>query len=107
STAARACRSAWQSPRGCPERSSSPTSPSSSSASPPRRRPASGLRRSPTSKSWASAKAATSHITEDLEAWYLNFPHEERVATVFRPGLKIGESVLTVPQGPDDVANVA
>ena len=50
---------------------------------------------------------ALSHITEDLEAWYLNFPHEERVATVFRPGLKIGESVLTVAQGPNDVVNVA
>ena len=32
---------------------------------------------------------ALSHITEDLEAWYVNFPHEERVATVFRPGLKV------------------
>jgi hypothetical protein len=50
---------------------------------------------------------ALSHISEDLEAWYLNFPREERVATVFRPGLKIGESVLTVAQGPDDVVNVA
>ncbi len=50
---------------------------------------------------------ALSHITEDLEAWYLNFPHEERLATVFRPGLKIGESVLTVAQGPDDVADLA
>jgi hypothetical protein len=50
---------------------------------------------------------ALSHITEDLEAWYLNFAHEERVATVFRPGLKVGEEVLTVAQGPDDVADVA
>jgi hypothetical protein len=50
---------------------------------------------------------ALSHITEDLEAWYLNFPHEERVATVFRPGLKVRETVLTVPQGPDDVVDVA
>jgi hypothetical protein len=49
---------------------------------------------------------AVSHITEDLEAWYVNFPHQERVATVFRPGLKVGESVLTVAQGPDDVADV-
>jgi hypothetical protein len=49
---------------------------------------------------------ALSHITEDLEAWYLNFPHDERVATVFRPGLKVGENVLTVAQGPDDVVNV-
>jgi hypothetical protein len=47
---------------------------------------------------------AVSHITEDLEAWYVNFPHDERVATVFRPGLKVKESVLTVPQGPDDVS---
>jgi hypothetical protein len=50
---------------------------------------------------------ALSHITEDIEAWYVNFPHQERVATVFRPGLKVGESVLTVPQGPDDVVDVA
>jgi hypothetical protein len=50
---------------------------------------------------------ALSHISEDLEAWYVNFPHQERVATVFRPGLKVGESVLTVPQGPNDVVDVA
>ena len=50
---------------------------------------------------------ALSHITEDLEAWYVNFPHEERVSTVFRPGLKVGEDVLTVPQGPDDVSSEA
>jgi hypothetical protein len=46
---------------------------------------------------------AVSHLTEDLEAWYVNFPHDERVATVFRPGLKVGEEVLTVPQGPEQV----
>ena len=50
---------------------------------------------------------AVSHITEDLEAWYVNFPHAERVATVFRPGLKVGEEVLTVPQGPDEVSTEA
>jgi hypothetical protein len=50
---------------------------------------------------------ALSHITEDLEAWYVNFPHSERVATAFRPGLTVGEDVLTVAQGPDDVADVA
>ncbi len=50
---------------------------------------------------------AVSHITENLEAWYVNFPHEERVATVFRPGLKVGADVLTVPQGPDDVVDAA
>jgi hypothetical protein len=50
---------------------------------------------------------ATAHISEDLEAWYVNFPHDERVATVFRPGLRVKESTLTVPQGPDDVSDVA
>jgi hypothetical protein len=50
---------------------------------------------------------AVSHITEDLEAWYVNFPHDERVATVFRPGLKVGDSVLTVKQGPADVVDEA
>ena len=50
---------------------------------------------------------AVSHITEDLEAWYVNFVHGERVATMFRPGLKVGENVLTVPQGPRDVVDSA
>jgi hypothetical protein len=50
---------------------------------------------------------AVSHISEDLEAWYVNFPHDERVATVFRPGLKVGEAVLTVRQGPKDVVDEA
>ena len=50
---------------------------------------------------------AVSHISEDLEAWYVNFPHEERVSTVFRPGLKVSEDVLTVPQGPEDVSSEA
>jgi hypothetical protein len=50
---------------------------------------------------------AVSHISEDLEAWYVNFPHDERVSTVFRPGLKVPEEVLTVPQGPDEVSTEA
>jgi hypothetical protein len=50
---------------------------------------------------------ATSHISEDLEAWYVNFPHDERVSTVFRPGLSVPDDVLTVPQGPDDVSSEA
>jgi hypothetical protein len=50
---------------------------------------------------------ATSHISEDLEAWYVNFPHDERVSTVFRPGLHVPEDVLTVPQGPDEVSSEA
>ena len=41
-----------------------------------------------------------SHIFEDLEAWYLNFDFQERVDTVFRPGLHVRENEQTVPQGP-------
>jgi hypothetical protein len=48
---------------------------------------------------------AVAHISEDLEAWYVNFAHPERVSTVFRPGLKVKRDVLTVPQGPDDVSS--
>jgi hypothetical protein len=46
-----------------------------------------------------------SHISEDLEAWYLNFDFDERVLTAFRPGLtNVKQNAQTVPQGPRDVA---
>jgi hypothetical protein len=49
-----------------------------------------------------------SHITEDLEAWYLNFDFDERVLTAFQPGLtQVKQGAQTVPQGPKDVATVA
>ncbi len=48
-----------------------------------------------------------SHVTEDLEAWYINFDFRERVDTAFRPNLKVGEYVQTVPQGPKEVSTVA
>jgi hypothetical protein len=44
-----------------------------------------------------------SHLYENLEAWYLNFDHQERVDTTFRPGLEVKRTTLTVPQQPDDV----
>ncbi|MDX6441343.1 MAG: hypothetical protein QOE43_1072 [Gaiellaceae bacterium] len=48
-----------------------------------------------------------SHITEDLEAWYLNFDFDERVLTAFQPGLtKVKQGAQTVPQGPKDVSGV-
>jgi hypothetical protein len=48
-----------------------------------------------------------SHITEDLEAWYLNFDFDERVLTAFQPGLtKVKQGAQTVPQGPKDIATV-
>jgi hypothetical protein len=44
-----------------------------------------------------------SHISEDLEAWYLNFDFGERVLTAFAPGQKARRNQQTVPQGPEDV----
>jgi hypothetical protein len=48
-----------------------------------------------------------SHISEDLESWYLNFGFGERVATAFRPGLDVPVGRQTVAQGPDDASNLA
>jgi hypothetical protein len=46
-----------------------------------------------------------SHITEDLEGWYINFDFAERAATAFRPGLDVKPGAMTVRQGPQDVAS--
>jgi hypothetical protein len=48
-----------------------------------------------------------SHITEDLEAWYINFDFSERAATAFRPGLPVKEGAMTVRQGPKQAATIA
>ncbi len=48
-----------------------------------------------------------SHILEDVEAWYLNFDFDERVATMFRPTLDVRPGRQTVPQGPKDVSTSA
>ena len=48
-----------------------------------------------------------SHLFEDIEAWYLNFDHRERVDTTFRPGLDVPADTRTVPQGPDDIQTPA
>jgi hypothetical protein len=48
-----------------------------------------------------------SHLFEDLEAWYLNFTHQERVDTAFRPGLQVSAGTLTIKQGPADVESAA
>jgi hypothetical protein len=48
-----------------------------------------------------------SHIHEDVEAWYLNFDFDERVATAFRPNLDVKQGTQTVRQGPQDVSTVA
>jgi hypothetical protein len=47
-----------------------------------------------------------SHLTEDLEAWYLNFDFDERVLTAFRPGMtQVRQGAQTVAQGPADVSS--
>jgi hypothetical protein len=48
-----------------------------------------------------------SHIHEDVEAWYLNFDFDERVATAFKPGLQVKHNAQTVHQGPKDVSTEA
>jgi hypothetical protein len=48
-----------------------------------------------------------SHIHEDVEAWYLNFDFDERVATAFKPNLDVKQGTQTVRQGPRDVSTEA
>jgi hypothetical protein len=48
-----------------------------------------------------------SHIFEDLEAWYLNFDFQERIATTFRPGLKVRDGAQTVAQAARDATDSA
>ena len=48
-----------------------------------------------------------SHIYENLEAWYVNTGHDDRVKTMFRPGLDVPVGTLTVPQGPAEVSTPA
>ena len=46
-----------------------------------------------------------SHVTEDLEAWYVNFAFDERVTTAFRPGLDVPEGTQVVPMGPEQASD--
>jgi hypothetical protein len=49
-----------------------------------------------------------SHLSEDLEAWYLNFDFDERVLTAFRPGMThVRQDAQTIPQGPAQVSSEA
>jgi hypothetical protein len=48
-----------------------------------------------------------SHVTEDLEAWYINFDFDERVTTAFRPGLEVEPNVQAVAQGPEEAQSAA
>jgi hypothetical protein len=46
-----------------------------------------------------------SHIFEDLASWYLTFDFQERVDTVFKPGLHVEPGTVTVSQGPSEAAS--
>jgi len=48
-----------------------------------------------------------SHLTEDLETWYVNFLYDERVTTAFRPGLEVPAGTQTIAQGPEQVSDAA
>jgi hypothetical protein len=48
-----------------------------------------------------------SHLTEDLESWYVNFVYDERVTTAFRPGLVVRENSQTIAQGPRQASDAA
>jgi hypothetical protein len=48
-----------------------------------------------------------SHLFEDLASWYLTFDFQERVDTVFKPGLNVQPGTVTVSQGPSESASAA
>jgi hypothetical protein len=48
-----------------------------------------------------------SHIFEDLASWYLTFDFQERVDTVFKPGLHVKPGTVTVSQGPSEASSAA
>ena len=48
-----------------------------------------------------------SHIFEDLASWYLTFDFQERVDTMFKPGLDVKPGTVTVAQEPAHVASSA
>jgi hypothetical protein len=48
-----------------------------------------------------------SHLSENLNAWYLNFEHPERAAAMFRPGIVVDPGAQTVRQSARDVESSA
>jgi hypothetical protein len=48
-----------------------------------------------------------SHVSEDLEFWYVNFDFDERVVTAFSPKVRVAPNVQTVAQGPEDAQSAA
>jgi hypothetical protein len=48
-----------------------------------------------------------SHVSEDLESWYVNFAYDERVTTAFKPGLDVPAGTQVVPMGPEQASSAA
>lgn len=48
-----------------------------------------------------------SHLSENLNAWYLNFDHREQVDAMFRPGLDVKPAARTIAQSPAEVETAA
>lgn len=48
-----------------------------------------------------------SHLSQNLNAWYLNFDHAERVSAMFRPTLTSKRAAQTIRQAPADVETPA
>jgi hypothetical protein len=48
-----------------------------------------------------------SHLFENVNAWYVNFDHAERVRAMFRPGMRTEGIAQTVDQDPDAAATAA
>jgi hypothetical protein len=48
-----------------------------------------------------------SHVFEDLGSWYQTFDFQERVDTVFKPGLEAKRGAVTVSQGAAEAASAA
>jgi hypothetical protein len=48
-----------------------------------------------------------SHLSQNLNAWYLNFDRHDRVAAMFRPGLHVKATAQTIRQAPSDVETPA
>jgi hypothetical protein len=48
-----------------------------------------------------------SHLSEKLNAWYLNFDHREQVDAMFRPGLDVSPGARTIAQPPSHAETAA
>jgi hypothetical protein len=57
-----------------------------------------GYARLPSSYFVGGTHMHLSHLSQNLNAWYLNFDHAERVSAMFRPGLSIRPKAQTVRQ---------